>query len=291
MVRIVVLFGGGDGGGLIITENGVRSIPPFDPAILLNLRATNAMVRAISAARADHVRIRISKAAVSLCTLAVEQVEEAVGPLEGETALVYQDETGAFSCGSTGKPPIPIPWPPQTPPSVQDYLTAGVVEPDLVTLVRAAREKKIPLTRVFEVPQDVAEQLGLPLSQKSANDLRALAPDRQVAIKDPVEREVVTFFYKVAEDGHHLDNWFARPYEVAKELNFKLSDAAAELILTGSQITVGGGLVALSDAAVIAAGVVWAGVCIVVGTATHQYGDYARPIGTFVTDHSQAVKI
>lgn len=291
MVRIVVLFGGGDAGGFIITENGIRPIPPFDPAIRLNLRATNAMVRAITAARADDVRARISKSATSLCMLAVEQVEEAIGPLQGETSLLYQDEDGAFTCGSTGKPPIPIPWPPQSRPSVQDYLSAGVVERDLVTLVRAARAKNIPLTKVFEVPQDVAEELGLPLSQKSAGDLRALAPDHQVAIKDPVDREVVAFFYKVAEDGRHLDNWFARPYEVAKDLNFKLSEAAAELILTGSRITAGGGLVELSDAAVIAAGVVWAGVCIVVGTATHQYGDYAQPIGTFITDRSQAVKI
>ena len=29
----VILFGGGDGGGLIIGPHGVRPIPPFDPGL------------------------------------------------------------------------------------------------------------------------------------------------------------------------------------------------------------------------------------------------------------------
>lgn len=289
-MKQVILFGGGDAGGFIITEHGIRPIPPFDPGILLNLKAANAMVQAIAATREAGLRTKVSKAAGSLCNLAIEQIEEAVGPLEGENALVFQDDDGGFSCGSTGKPPIGFPWPPRSLPDAHGYVAAGVVEADLVALVRAARAKKIALTKVFDQPESVAKELGVTLSAKSANDLRGLSPSRLNAIQNPVEKEVVGFFQKVAEDGRYLDTWFSRPYEVAKDLRYKLSDAAAELILTGA---IGGAAGPISDDAgsyAIAAGI-WVGVCIAVGTATHQYGDFARPIETFVVDRSELVKI
>ena len=286
----VILFGGGDAGGLIITDRGIRPIPPFDPAILLNLRAANAMVKAIAAARGDDVRTKISKSATGLCNLAVEQIEEAVGSLDGEHSLIFQDDDGGFYCGSTGKPPIPIPWPPQNLPSVHAYVSAGVVEADLVALVRTARAKNVPLTKVFEAPEAVAKEFGLTLSTKSANDLRGLSHGKLAAIKNPVEKEVVGFFQKVVEDGRYLDVWFTRPYEVSKDLKYKLSEAAAELILTGAFVNVGGPISDDAGSYAIAAGI-WVGVCIAVGTATHQYGDFARPIETFVMDRSGIAKI
>ncbi len=292
-MKTVILFGGGDAGGFIITDRGVRPIPPFDPAILLNLKATSAMVKAASAAHGDDVRSKISKAATGLCNLALEQVEEVVGPLEGNNSLIFQDDDGGFYCGSTGRPPVPLPWPPPTIPSVQDYLSAGVVEPDLVTLFRTARAKEIPLAGVFEKPAQVAKELGLTLSDKSVKDLQGLAPSKLTAIKDPVEREIVGFFQKVAEDGRYLESWFSRPYEVSKELKVKLSEAAAERLLTGGA----SGGPASDDAGgaqLAIAAIGWAGVCIAVGTVTaaaYQYGEIARPIETFVVDRSRATKI
>jgi hypothetical protein len=290
MSQKIILFGGGDGGGLIITEHGIHPIPPFDPGILLNLRAANDMLRASLAVRQDKMRTKVSKSASSLCNLAIEQIEEVLGPLEGNPALIYQDDDGGFSCGSTGKPPIPFPWPVLSIPSVHTYVSAGIVEADLVAVVRAAHAKKIPLTRVFASPEEVAKDLGLTLSAKSAADLRGLAPDKLKAIKNPIEREVVGFFQKVVEDGRFVENWFSRPYEVSKSLEYKLSEAASELILTGSAGRVGGPVSDDAGSYAIAAGI-WVGVCIAVGTATHQYGDYARPIETFVIDRSKRAKI
>jgi hypothetical protein len=40
----VILFGGGDAGGIIISDKGVRGIPPFDPGVLLQLRGVSALV-------------------------------------------------------------------------------------------------------------------------------------------------------------------------------------------------------------------------------------------------------
>jgi hypothetical protein len=246
------------------------------------------MVKAVAAASGDDLRAKIAKSATTLCNLAVEQVEEAVGPLEGNQSLIFQDDDGGFVCGSTGKPPIPIPWPPRTIPSVQDYLSAGVVERDLVTFVRTARAKKTSLTRLFEQPEKVAKELGLTLSEKSVKDLQSLAPKNRADIKDPVEREIVGFFQKVVADGRYLDVWFTRPYEVSKDLKYKLSDLAKERLIAGFTFNPGGPVESGAEYA-IAAGI-WVGVCIAVGTATHQYGDFTRPIESFVVDRSNIAK-
>jgi hypothetical protein len=290
MSQKVILFGGGDGGGLVVTEQGVRPIPPFDPGILFNLRAANAMLKSSLAVRQDKMRTKISKSAAGLCNLAIEQIEEVVGPLDGNSALIYEDDEGGFSCGSTGKPPIPFPWPVQSIPSVQTYIAGGIVGADLVAVVQAAHARKMSLARVFASPEEVATELGLTLSAKSAADLRGLAPDKLNAIKNPIERDVVKFFQKVVNDGRFVEDWFSRPYEVSKSLGHKLSEAALELILTGSARRGGGPVSDDAGSYAIAAGI-WVGVCIAVGTATHQYGDFARPIETFVIDRSGRAKI
>lgn len=46
----VILFGGGDGGGLIIGPNGVRPIPPFDPVLLKQIKAISQLTQAIQLA-------------------------------------------------------------------------------------------------------------------------------------------------------------------------------------------------------------------------------------------------
>jgi len=231
-MKIVVLFGGGDNGGLIITENGVRPIPQFDPAIRKNLKSAAAMVNATTSAAGENSRRKMAKLATSLCNLAVEQVEEVVGPLDAERSLIFQDDDGGFVCGSTGKPPIPLPWPPGSIPSVHDLVAAGTIEPELVELVLKAKDSKVKLIDVFEKPIDVAKKLGVKLPEKSANDIHMFAPSRLAGIKDETDREIIEFFHKVAEDGRYLETWFTRPYEVSHALNVKLSEPALERLVT-----------------------------------------------------------
>ena len=40
----MILFGGGDGGGIIIDANGIHRIPPYDPGVLLQLKTASALV-------------------------------------------------------------------------------------------------------------------------------------------------------------------------------------------------------------------------------------------------------
>jgi hypothetical protein len=279
-MKSVILFGGGDGGGFIITENGVRPIPPFDPLVLRTLKSTAGLVTAASIARGDKASGKLAKAAANLANIAVEQVENVVGPLEGPYSLVFQDDDGGFTCGSTGKPPVPLPWPPNRIPSISDVLSAGVVESDLVAFVRAVRESKVPLTEAFERPAEVAKKLHLSLSSKSVKDLQVLAPSHLSAIKDPTEREIVSFFQKVAQDGRYLDTWFSRPYEVSQEVKAELSDEALNQLVSNSF-----GGESPGDSAIVA-GVAWGVVCIIIGGIVAK----DRPIDAIVRDRSGLAK-
>jgi hypothetical protein len=148
-------------------------------------------------------------------------------------AIVYQDENGGFTCGSTGKPPVPMAWPARSMPSVPELLAAGVIERDLIEFMRQVRASNINVLAVFEKPEEVAAQLGVTLSEKTVNDLRALAPSKLPEIKDDVDRELIGFFHKVAEDGRYMDTWFTRPYEASQALGVELSDAALERLAAG----------------------------------------------------------
>jgi hypothetical protein len=280
-MKTVILVGGGDAGGLIITEHGVRPIPPFDPSVRLALRSASAMVNAAANCKDESAARKMARQATSLSNLAVEVVEKVLGPLAADRAIVYQDDDGGFSCGSTGKPPIPIPWPPSPLPSVTDLLAAGVIETDLVDFLRQARERKLNFIDLFEKPQAVAKKLGITLSEKSANDLHVLAPSKLTAIKDPTDREIIGFFQKVAKDGRYLDTWYREPYEVSQALELSISERALERLVSG------GGMAVRRRAddigPYIAAGIAWAVVCIVIGTVlTPKY----RAIDEIVKDHS-----
>src|SRR4029078_2310639 len=41
---MMILFGGGDGGGIVIDAKGIHRIPPYDPGVLLQLKAASALV-------------------------------------------------------------------------------------------------------------------------------------------------------------------------------------------------------------------------------------------------------
>jgi len=281
-MKSVILFGGGDAGGLIITANGVRRIPPFDPGILKALKATASLVAAAKAASSEKAREKLGRLATSLSVAALEQVEDVVGPLEGESALVFQDEGDGFTCGTTGKKPIPLPWPPADLPSIGDMVETGVVGSDMVGFLREVREQKIAFADAVENPKAVAEKLGVSLSERSAQDLQLIAPSRLDAVRDPTEREVLSFFHKVAADGRHLDSWYSRPYEVSKDLGVKLSDAALDRLVSKG-VASAFEETASEGGTAIAVGIGWAVVCIVVGIVL---GDVERPIDVIVQDRS-----
>jgi hypothetical protein len=233
----VILFGGGDAGGLIIGPNGVRPIPPFDPYIRLQLRGLSAMLAGITRIP-EKTQREMAKLVNRVSNLVMEQVEAVVGRLEGDNSLIYQDEDGGFTCGSTGKPPIPIPWPPLQSPTLTDLIATGAVEHELVDFVKAAGDQKISITDVLEKPAEVAGKLGRQLSERTIKDLQQLAPSRLSQISDPTEREVLQFFHKVAGDGRFLSTWATRPTEAATALKMQLSDKAFERIVAGGSSTI-----------------------------------------------------
>ena len=229
----VILFGGGDAGGLLIGPNGVRPIPPFDPALLRQIRAVSELTGAGRSLGRDERRREFQELTNKLSNLVVEQVEGVVGPLEPENGLIYQDDDGGFTCGSTGRPPLPIPWPAPRSPSPIELVTSGLLENDVLEVARAVGRSDVELKQLLENPEDVAKELGVNLSERSIRDLQQLAPSRIGELADPVDREVVEFFHKVVEDGKHLDSWATRPYETANDLGVKLSPEAFDRIVAG----------------------------------------------------------
>jgi len=217
----------------MITDHGVNPIPSFDPGIISSLKSVNALVRASAQTNVKSTQAKLRRVLLALSNLTVEQVEQVVGPLDDERAIIFQDQDGGFTCGSTGKPPIPVPWPPLSWPSAQELITQGVVAPDLVNLLRTAREQKKPLVEVFEHPAEAATQLHVKLSEKSAQDLQALAPSKLQSIKDDTDREVISFFHSVVADGRFLDIWYRQPYEVAKSIGVELTEKVIERLVMG----------------------------------------------------------
>lgn len=106
---MIILFGGGDGGGFIITANGIRKIPPYDPPILHALKAARHLAEASSrrGAAGD-----LGGIATRVAAGALEQVQKSAGSsFERGGEIVFLDADGGFVCGSVGKPPVPIPFP------------------------------------------------------------------------------------------------------------------------------------------------------------------------------------
>jgi hypothetical protein len=106
---MLVLFGGGDGGGISIDANGVHRIPPWTPDVLAELKAVSALVNV-----ATIHDVNVTKEAVALAdrlsTKIIPQIMKTAGAGQlGENSIAFVDEDGGFVCGSTGKHPIPIP--------------------------------------------------------------------------------------------------------------------------------------------------------------------------------------
>ena len=229
----VILFGGGDGGGLLITANGVRPIPPFDPGLRLHLRGVAALVQSSVFLRQQSHARELNGLVNKLSNIAIGCVEAVVGPLDGVNGLIFQDEDGGFTCGSTGKPPIPLPWPPRVTLGLGDLVAHGVVERDVVDFISAASAAKIPARDIVARPTEIAKKLKLQLSQRAVSDLSQLAPENIGRITDPTNREVVTFFNKVLDDGRFVDRFASQPFQVAKDLGIELSEAALDRLIAG----------------------------------------------------------
>jgi len=283
-MKTLILFGGGDGGGLMITPNGVSPIPPFDPALLNSIRSTANIMVAMGKTSDSSMQGKLSKMDVGMANISVELAENIYGPLNPDRAIVYQDEDGGFTCGTAGKPPWPFPWPPKSVGGIDDVIKSKAVGSDVVNLVQMAKAKGLVLTDVFEKPAQYAKDLGVTLSTKGAKELSILAPSNLSKVKDPVDREVITLFHAVLMDGRFTETWYHKPFDVSRQLKVKLSDAAISSI-----INVGGrfGGSVMDGGSAIAAGVIWAGVCIAVGTL---FVGQMNPINNLINDRSGNVK-
>jgi hypothetical protein len=253
----VILFGGGDGGGLIITTDGVRPIPPFDPFVRAQIKAVSNLVTGAHPLVGDAEELE--GYAARIASIVVQHVEAIVGSLDAEASLiVLSDDGDGFTCGTTGRPPIPLPRPPHELPPLDSLLSRGGIDPLMVQFLRNATAQGVSVPALLENPADVARELGMDLPSRVVRDLEALAPSRVDQLEDPVSREVVTFFQKVIDDGRYVDTWAIRPSAVSDALGIRLSDAAVNRVITvGSALGGRGG----------EAGIIWIVVGIIVVVA------------------------
>jgi hypothetical protein len=284
-MKTLVVFNGGRDGCLLLTNDSAIAVPPLETDARLALKATAALTMAMAGAANKGARNKLSTLAIGSANLAVELVEGSLGALNPDRAIVYQDDDGGFTCGSTGKPPIPVPWPPGL-GEPGDLVKRGIIEADVLEVIRTAKARGMDFTKLFEAPAATAKELGVPLSPKGARELGQLAPSRTSELKDPVDREVVGLFHAVLKDGRFIEDWFRRPVDVARALKVKLSDKAIEQIISISS-AVNLGKAADDFGNYIAAGVVWAGVCIAVGTL---FVGQMNPLDTLIRDRSGTEK-
>jgi hypothetical protein len=257
-MAMVILFGGGDAGGLFITSSGVRPIPPFDPSTLRELRGISSLVAAVNSRAADDDARELAQLVNRAANLAVARVEAVVGPLDEGVGIVFIDDDGGFFCGTTGRPPLPVPWPPRSAPNLEDLIAAGALDEQVLRLVETATARGTNVVTMLEDPLTTARELGVELSQRAARDLQAVAPSRLSELRDPVDTEVVQYFHKVLEDGRYLATWASRPYEVSRAIDVTLSEAAIDRVLAvaGSSSRLGPGAVENPIAIAVVVGIV-----------------------------------
>lgn len=234
----LVLFTGGDGGGLIIAPDGVRSVPPFDPLVRAQVKAVSQLVVATSDRPSDEADYgesspgEMDQIAARLASLTVEQVEAIFGPLDPQASLIVLERDGSgFVCGTTGKAPTRLPAPPKELPAAAELLARGGIDRSLVALVERATEEGHAIEEVLDRPIELAGSLGIELSDRTARDLTALTPEHVDQLDDPVAREVVTFFRHVLSDGRFVDTWAIQPSAVSRALEVPLSDEAVDRIV------------------------------------------------------------
>ena len=226
----IILFGGGDGGGIRITANGVEPIPPFDPGLRLQLRALNNLARA-GRLVSEKVRAQLLRDLIGKCSNAVlTQLEHVVGEIDAEHGLVYQDDDGGFICGSTGKPPIPFPWPVDPRRTARDLMARGIINPPTLEFLERAAEKKMDVFAVARDPQSAAKKIGVTLTPQVEQSLAALKID-SAKIEDKTDRAVVDFYSKVVADGRYITEWAVDPTNVASRLKLQVPQEVIDRII------------------------------------------------------------
>ena len=107
---MLILFGGGDGGGIYVDGNGkIHRIPPWSPDTMLQLKAVSALVGLATSHDAGFTK-EAGALAERLSTTVVPQLTKSAAATQlGDNSIAFVDADGGFVCGSTGKHPIPIP--------------------------------------------------------------------------------------------------------------------------------------------------------------------------------------
>ena len=95
-MKRLVIPDGGRTGAFIVTENGVRSVQPFSAEILHLLKAAASLVRASSVSTDAKDSRSIARHSTTIANLAVQQIEQAIGPLDAESSLNRQVGDGCL---------------------------------------------------------------------------------------------------------------------------------------------------------------------------------------------------
>lgn len=107
---MLILFGGGDGGGIYVDGNGkIHRIPPWSPDTMRQLKAVSALV-GVAITNDAGITKEAGALAERLSTKVIPQLVKSAGATQlGENSIAFVDDDGGFVCGSTGKHPIPVP--------------------------------------------------------------------------------------------------------------------------------------------------------------------------------------
>ena len=118
---MMVLFGGGDGGGFWVGADGkIHRIPPWNPELLRQLRAANAVLSAAEGLGEKGLGGELHGIGERLTATAIPEVVKAAGQVGAEAGpVVFLDADDGFVCGSTGKRPGHFPVP-HGPPSLSE---------------------------------------------------------------------------------------------------------------------------------------------------------------------------
>lgn len=107
MAQGIITIWRGNGLGIQISKDGLKIIPPCDPEILAAMKAIRE-TQALPAA----LRREAAPFAARLGSFVFAGIEKAVGGgLDATSGVVFEEDGGGFFCGSTGKPPVPLPQP------------------------------------------------------------------------------------------------------------------------------------------------------------------------------------
>ena len=102
MEEVVILFGGGDGGGVRITDKGLAPIPIWNPELRTLARGIGALSR-VSGADGRGAAQEAEKISADLITTLREQLK-----LSGTAPVGFISDVDDWFCGN-GRKPWPIP--------------------------------------------------------------------------------------------------------------------------------------------------------------------------------------